>query len=222
VKNLYRIIGVALLLAIAIHRFVTAHAPASVERYQENIRILAEKLPHKIGGWVGEDVPVPVQAVTLLRPNVILSRRFLNVETGDGAGVLFVHCSDAHSMAGHYPLRCYPARGWNVRSAEPRDWQVGNLKITGTEYQFSMEELGEANGERSMTVANCILRPNGQILRDMDAMAKSIVGAGGQTTGAGQIQVWFDSRVPREKRDATIVALLDGYKPVIEAVLANP
>jgi hypothetical protein len=222
VKNFYRTLGVVLLVAIAIHRYATAHAPASVEQYHQSIRTAAEGLPRQISGWVGEDVPVPVQAVTLLRPNVMLSRRYVNVENGASAGVLFVHCSDAHSMAGHYPLRCYPARGWNVRSAEPRDWLVGNLLITGTEYEFTQEEFGAPNGERSIVVANCLLRPDGQILRDMDGMTKSIVGAGGQSTGAGQIQIYFDSHVPKSQRDATIAALINGYKPLLNAVLANP
>ena len=221
-KNIYRCLGVILLVAIAVHRYATAHAPASVEQYHQSIRTAAEALPRQIAGWVGEDVPVPVQAVTLLRPNVMLSRRYLNVENGASAGVLFVHCSDAHSMAGHFPLRCYPANGWNLRSASSRDWLAGDLRITGTEYEFSQDELGAPNGERSLVVANCLLRPGGQILRDMDAMAKSIVGAGGQSTGSGQIQIYFDSRVPKAQRDATVAALINGYKPLINAVLANP
>ena len=221
-KNTYRWIAGALLAAIAVHRLATAHTPVNVEQYQQSIRTAAEHIPRQIAGWVGEDVPLQVQAVSLLRPNVMLSRRYLNIENGRSAGMLLVHCSDAHSMAGHFPLRCYPAGGWKLQSSEPRDWRVGNLVITGTEYEFTMDELATPGGSRMMTVANFLLRPGGKVLRDMNGMTKSIIGAGGQATGAGQIQVYFDSRVPREQRDETVIALIEGYRPIIDAILADP
>jgi Protein of unknown function (DUF3485) len=217
--------GVALLTlaGIAVLQFTTFHRTPGLERYQGQIRVAANLMPSRIGPWVGDDVAVPVRALTVLQPNVLISRRYLNVESGMVAGLLLVHCDDAHSMVGHFPLRCYPAEGWQLRSSEPRDWVLGELRLTGTEYAFTMDDvIGGQHGARSIIVANCLLRPGGLVLRDMDSMSDSIIGADGQASGAGQIQVYFDARVPSARREAAIVELLSGYRPVIDAILSRP
>ena len=219
---IYRSLALVLLAGIAIQRYATGHQSESVEKYQDNIRAAAAAIPSRLGSWVGEDVEVPVQALAVLKPNVMLSRRYTNVENGVVAGLMLVHCANTHHMAGHFPLRCYPARGWTVRSAEQRDWNAGGIRITGSEYQFHFDAVANRSPEQTMVVVNCLLRPNGQILRDMDSMSKTIVGAGGAASGAGQLQVYFDSSVPRAQRDAAVDELLAGCKPLIQAILANP
>lgn len=216
-----RLVAVLMLAAIAFQRYVTTHKSVQVEGYQLRIREAAEAVPRHIGPWVGQDVRVPAQALSLLKPNVMISRHYLNVEDGATAGLMLVHCSDAHDMAGHFPLRCYPADGWALRSSAPRDWTVDGLKLTGTEYEF-VEDDEAGRGQRHIFVANCLFRPGGQVLRDMNALARSIVGAGGESTGAGQMQVYFDADVPRERRDAAVRTLIAGYRPVLDAILLNP
>lgn len=218
---LYRVAAVVMLVGIGTHRLVASRKLPEVDSYHARIRAVADSTPRKVGAWMGEDVPVPAQAISVLSPNVMISRRYLNVETGQNAGFMLVHCSDAHDMAGHFPLRCYPAAGWEVRGATPRDWQVGDLKVTGTEYTFSQSSTvgtGE-RAESSIVVANFILRPDGQVLRDMNEMAKSVIGAGGQALGAGQVQVYFPSHVPQARRDAAVVELIRGYRPVLDTII---
>ena len=220
--NVYRLLAVLILAAIGLQRAVAMHRPASVVRYHEHIRTVAESVPKHIGVWVGEDVPVAVQATTLLRPNVMISRRYVNIGTGLTAGLLLVHCSDAHAMAGHFPLRCYPARGWNVVSSLPRDWTADGMAIAGMEYTFSLPNEGiGASGERRVVVANCLMRPGGKVLRDMDAMVASVIGAGGQASGAGQLQIYFDARIPQNERDAAIESLIGAYAGTIQAILSG-
>src|SRR5260221_10175017 len=103
VTNVYRIIVVVVLAGIAVHRYFVVHTPPEVKRYHANIRVVAQDVPQRIGAWIGQDVRVPVQALTMLRPNVMLSRRYVNVENGTTVGLLLVHCSDAHAMSGHFP-----------------------------------------------------------------------------------------------------------------------
>jgi hypothetical protein len=219
-KMVWRTSALVMLAGIAVHHAVAMHKPAGIVEYHARAREVAARVPSKIDAWVGEDVRVPVQAMTVLRPNVMISRRYVNVENGATAGVLLVHCADAHAMAGHFPLRCYPARGWNLVRSRPRDWQAGDLRVTGTEYEFTLDDQ-ETRTTSNIVVANCLLRP-GMILRDMDGMTRSILGAGGQALGAAQVQVYFDSAVSEAKRDEAIVALLKGYRPVIDAVVAGP
>jgi hypothetical protein len=218
--TIYRLLALGFLAAIGAQRYAAVHRSPDVEHYQDRVRAAAELVPGRIGAWVGKDAPVPVQALSVLKPNVMLSRRYVNVENGLTASVLLVHCADAHHMVGHFPMRCYPARGWEARSGEPHDWMVGDLRLTGMEYQFVRQTF---TGEQSVVVANCLLRPSGQVLRTMEEMTGTFTGAtGGTSSGAGQIQVIFESSVPPERREQAIRTLLAGYRPVLDAILAAP
>jgi hypothetical protein len=201
------------------HRYATVRTPADVGEYHRRVRDAKSAVPSHIGGWVGSDAPLPAQAVRLLDPNLLVSRHYVNVENGRSAGFLLVHCADAHDMAGHFPPRCYPAAGWTLRTKRPREWTVDGLRVAGFEYDFSKDSLGE---HRVITVASTLLRPGGQVFADMAAMTGSILGAGGQSSGAGQLQVYFDdAQLSQDQRDAAVVALLGGYRPVIDAILGE-
>jgi hypothetical protein len=213
--------AVLMLAGLGAHRLAVVHRPAEVAAHHRHIREVAASIgPGEIHGWIGQDNAIPLQTMRVLDPNVIISRRYVNVESGTVAGFLLVHCSDAHDMAGHFPLRCYPADGWERRGARPREWRVGDLVVQGMEYQFSRRERFVQQAESNIVVCNFLLRP-GQLLPDMDAMTASIVGAGGQSSGAGQVQVYFDASVPQENRDQAVVALVGGYRPLIDAMLAS-
>jgi hypothetical protein len=216
----WRLCTVLLLAAMGAHRYANLRRPADVQRYQQRIRDSVEQVPSHVGPWVAQDVKTPSQALSVLQPNVMISRQYVNIESGLSAGLLLVHCADAHSMVGHFPLRCYPADGWQVISSTPRDWDVNGVLFTGTEYAFSKQELGQE--PRKIVVANCLMRPDGKLLRDMKSMTRSLIGAGGEMSGAGQIQIYFDAGIPQAKRDATIEVLVNAYRPVIDAILADP
>ena len=215
-----RVLVVAMLGGIAAHRHAMVRTPPDVRQYHERIRAAYQSVPARIEGWVGKDVAVPAQAVQVLDPNLLVSRRFVNVENGMEAGFVLVHCADAHDMAGHFPLRCYPAAGWKLHASRPRTWTAGDIRIDGFEYDFVHAPAGDGR-PRSITVANALFRPGGRVFADMSGMAQSIVGAGGQSSGAGQIQVYFDESCSQEQRDAAVVALLAGHRPVVEAILAD-
>ena len=223
--NLSRIIASLMLAAMAVHHYLAVRLPAGIDQYDQRIRDAAGFVPDHIGVWVGTDEKVPTQAINTLRPNVIISRRYVNLETGASVGLLIVHCADAHHMVGHYPLRCYPLSGWELQTSQKRDWNAADRKITGMEYHFTMSSedagLGPAGQEKTITVANFLLRP-GMILRDMDGLSKSIVGAAGPSLGAGQIQVYCQSDMPQAQLDAAVKALIEGYRPVLDAILSSP
>lgn len=220
---LYRIIAILLMGSMATENYFSSHHSAATEQYHARIRMAGDSVPTRVGPWLGENQPVEVQALTVLRPNVLISRRYINIESGVGAMLLLVHCSDAHHMVGHYPLRCYPAEGWKVRSYSDKDWTVGGINFTGTEYHFTMPADGAGGhlADRSIVVVNCLLRPDGAILRDMESMSKTILGAGGQSSGAGQIQISFNEGVPKAQRDAAVLAITEGCLPVIKSILAK-
>jgi len=218
----YKILAVSLLGLMAGHRFMMVHRTPAVEAYHANIRAAAAALPTRIGPWVGQDTPVPAQATTLLRPNVMISRRYTNIESGVSASFILVHCADAHDMAGHFPLRCYPAQGWTPASEAERDWPAqAAMLMTGSEYCFERHtDRGGAGSKQSVIVANALLRPGNIVYRNMDQLTGSILGAGGQAAGAGQLQIVFDVSVPAAERDAAVSQLVEGHRTVIAAILA--
>jgi hypothetical protein len=208
-----------MIVAFGAHRLFASSPLPGADKYHARVRAQAAAEPLNIGPWVGQPVAVPSRASRMLQPNVIISRRYLNVEDGQSAGFLLVHCSNAHHMAGHFPLRCYPAEGWTLRSSHPQDYVVGSLVLRATEYEFTMDAPGRT---RSMTVINCLLLPGGKVVRDMNEMVKAVVGVSGQNAGAGQIQVYFDGIPPEAQRAQTLDALVTGHSQVLAAILADP
>jgi hypothetical protein len=220
-RGFCRIVAAGLLAGIAAHRYATLRTPPDLLLYNQHVRDARSAVPEHIGGWVGSDVRVSAQAERLLNPNLLISRHYVNVETGLDASVLLVHCGDAHDMAGHFPLRCYPAAGWKLVDSRPRTWGAGGLRVVGYEYDFTADPSRGSDTPRVITVANTLLQPGGRMFADMDGLTKAMVGAGGQELGAAQVQVYFEHRVPQGQRDAAVEALLTGYRPVIDAILSS-
>jgi Protein of unknown function (DUF3485) len=219
---IYRGAAIVLLIAAGANRLFITHRPQAVENYHAAIRQAAILVPQHIGPWVAVDVPVPARAIKLLEPNVLISRRYTNVENSQAAGFTLVHCADAHDMVGHYPLRCYPAAGWDLQSSRELPLRIGDRNVIAMDYVFTMKPGTEDSNAHTITVINLLLRPDGQILRDMDALSKSIMGASGQASGAGQVQIYFyDDPLAQEYAAAIAEVLLTGYVPVINAILAN-
>jgi hypothetical protein len=217
---LCRTAAAVILAALAVQQYVLERRTGSAEAYQRHIRQIAQTAPLRVGAWIGRDVPVPAEAQVKLKPNMLISRLFTNVADGRTAGLLLEHCADAHDMAGHFPPHCFPANGWTAVASRPRDWSVDGLHLTGTEYTFALTDE-TAGVQKSMVVMNCLFRPGGLVLRDMDELARASALSGGEGVGAGQLQFYFDSQMPAGQRDAAAVELLRGYRELIEAILAD-
>lgn len=220
-STIFRLAAVALLGIVAADRLMANYRTPAVQAYHENIKASGAKVPGHVGPWVGEDVPVLARAVKLLSPNIMISRKYTNVENGLNAGFLAVHCPDAHDMVGHYPPRCYPADGWNLVSKREIKWQLGDKTLDAMEYSFVLPPATPGQPTHTITIENFLMRP-GMVLKDMDDLSSSIMGARGQAAGAGQIQVYFyDNRLTEKQRVAAFQEIANGYRPVIEAILAD-
>jgi hypothetical protein len=219
---LYRLLAAGLIAGMAGENLFVRHKPANVQNYHTQIRAAATQVPSHIGPWIGKDVPVLARALNLLSPNVMISRNYTNVQNGQALGFLAEHCSDAHDMVGLYPLRCYPADGWDLQSSRPLDWQVGDRTMVGMEYTFVMPAPSAGETAHTITIENFLLRPNGHVLRDMDSLTASILGAQGQASGAGQLQLYFnDCTLTPEQRQAIFQDFMTAYRPLVDAILAD-
>lgn len=197
--------------------------PKDVEPYHASVKAAVEDIPYVIGYWTGSQRPVHPAAQKLLRPNIIENRIYVDKEPNADwrrqATLLIVHCKDSTDMVGHYPPVCYPAHGKPELSSNraARDWQVGDLTITGTEYQFSDRTSAE---EYRTTVYNFLVAPGGGIVRDMDSVRAAAEDYQKRYYGAAQFQVVF--RAPaladltREQRDEIFTTLIEPTIPVIK------
>jgi hypothetical protein len=180
--------------------------------YHERIREAAEHIPYQVGDWIGTDEEVPKSAIALLKPNVVLGRRFENVRTGQHVSMLLVQCRDARDIGGHYPPRCYPSHGWRQDEAIPRDWVVEGETFPGMEYRFSYDRLGVPS---EIVVYNFIIRPGGAIERTTRGLREAAADRRKKLFGGGQFQLVFQGDTTHSQRDEILAELLPIVLPVI-------
>ena len=216
--HLAPVIVVALLVGVAVDK-VLFHLPeGDPEPYHAQIREVADKLPYQIGDWVGTDVDVPPAAVALLKPNVILNRRFKDVRTGQMVTFLLVQCGDARDLLGHYPPVCYRVNGWALQAKTPRDWQVDDVSIRGVEYEFSKSTF-----ERStrIIINNFMVLPDGIVARDMESVGAVAQDPRKKLFGAAQIQLLFGADIPVSERDEIFKMFMKANISVIKTIYAE-
>ena len=183
--------------------------------YHRAVADAASTIPQRIGDWVGTDVEAPREAIKLLNPNVLRSKRYINEKTGESATLLFVHCKDAGDMAGHYPARCYPTQGWIEVDRQPKDWHISGLTIEGSEYTFS---LLRPEGTIRMVVDNFIIMPDGRTLRDIDGVYDAAADYKTHFYGAGQMQLLTEASMSDRRRNEVFHEIVGANMAVIDAV----
>ncbi len=189
--------------------------PKNAVVYHARVRAAADRVPLRFGPWVGKDVEVAADASRMLRPNVLISRMYRNLSSGTEVSFLFVQCPDARAIMDHYPPICYVTRGFNKDAAIATDWNVGPMRIDGTEYEFTRRSLMEG---MSIVVDNFIVMPTGRIERDMEATKAAASDLNKRFFGAAQFQLAFDGGVSREERQEAFRAFVMASQPLIEAV----
>lgn len=205
--------ALALLVGLALETY-SRPRPSEAEPYHARVRAAAAELPAQIGPWEGKRVKPTRAARELLNPNVIYQRLYTNANNGQQVSVLIVHCKDARDIAGHYPPVCYPAHGWEQRSAERFEGEVAGQELHGTQYRFARSAFGSG----SMIVHNLIVMP-GRIVPDMDQVEKLAGSYVRRFYGAAQVQVVFQGAdmTPRE-RERIFRTMVRAHMPVIEAI----
>lgn len=202
----------ALLGGIAADRALMRKPSQDSAAYHQRVRAVAEGVPFHFDRWLGVDVPVPQGAVSLLKPNVLLSRRYEEMGSGRRLTLLLVHCKDARDILGHYPPVCYAGQGWTLVGSQPRDWTVEDLPIKATRYTFKppASEAGEL-----VSIDNFMLLANGTTARDMDEVEVAAQDARRKYFGAAQVQIVYDASVSEADRASVFDAFVTMLKPLI-------
>jgi hypothetical protein len=215
--RLLLICGIACLLlgGVAIDWRLYHPEVAGAEQYHRRVREAIEAMPVASGDWVSEESPVPPSAQAMLRPNVILSRRYTNLSNGEHASFLLVQCLDARDLYGHYPPNCYKANGYVQTGAERRAYSYGNSRIEGTMYTFSSDKLA-ARG--TIKVFDFMILPDDRTAPDMDGVNSIARDRRIRHFGAAQLQVVTDANMSDRDRERVTVLLLNGALGVIDVI----
>jgi hypothetical protein len=186
-----------------------------VEASQARVRAAADAMPNWIGPWLGKSIAQPAAALRILHPNVMLSRRFTNSDTGEQFSLLFVQVGDSRDILGHYPPVCYPSLGWTMQSATSQDWQNGQLNVHGMEYAFSRNHL---EGQTRIIVDNFLFLADDATYRNMQEMQSAARNRRRWGLGAGQAQFIFDPVTPSQRRSEIVQTFLKSLAPILDAM----
>lgn len=180
------IAALAVMGALGAERLLFRPSGEFAHAYHERVRHAAQQIPVSFDGWVGIDVPIPAAAIEILHPNVILSRMYQNLDTGERVALLLVQVTDARDILGHYPPVCYPAQGWSQMQSTPREWHCDQLPIAGTAYEFARERFDSVS---TLSVLNVLFLPGGKSCRSMNEIESQAQSRREKFFGAGQVQL---------------------------------
>jgi hypothetical protein len=211
-------LAVTLLAALGCGRLIMFQKPAEADAYFKHVVTVAAATPTSFGSWVSLDAPVPPAAETMLRPNLTVSRRYTNLDTGQQATLLLVECSDARSLNGHYPPVCYPSSGFRKVAASSKDWDIDGLHIEGMIYTFSSARPEELS---TMIIYDFMILPDGSTCRDMDGVEAIARNPRERQFGAAQLQILLDPSMPEDQREAIFRTLIHLHRPTIDAILGG-
>ncbi|MCL2640435.1 MAG: EpsI family protein [Phycisphaerales bacterium] len=213
-----RLVALTMLGCLSLSQLWAGRTAPNAEFYHETIRHIAAQSPVRIGEWVARDTPVPSAAVALLRPNVILSKQYVNFRSGAEVQLLIVQCRDARDLIGHYPPICYAAHGWKLKSTESHDWTINDQLYHGTRYHFSP---GTSNQIASLIISNFMLIPGADNCRDMKGVDAAAKDHRRRLLGAAQVQIVTSDRLTIEDHGALLDMIVTAYQNLIEAISAK-
>jgi hypothetical protein len=203
---------------------LTLPALESGEPFRKKVKSQLAGFRLIVGDWSGTERPLPEEAIALLHPNVSLSREYVNVLTKETVGFMFIEVEDARDMMGHYPPNCYPGNGWKPVGAAPacnavdREavWVVGDLRIKGTEYEFTKTE--KDGNERKLWVRSFFILPNDTFYPEIASFNRAASDFYIRPFGATQVQVIYDREYLPEDRERIFQDVIGAHRDLIEAV----
>jgi hypothetical protein len=180
--------------------------PETTERYHTQAKSAIEEVPTMFGTWMSKPEDVPPEALKLLRNPDILSRRYVDMsQQNRWATVLIVHCRDTRDLNGHYPPKCYPNTGHELKEQIDHDWVINGLHIPGRVYIFNKIEPQKTT---RTCVYNFLIVPVKGIVRDMADLAKVSEDYQQRFYGASQVQVVMPADFSEETREEIFKSLI--------------
>ena len=206
--------GLSVLGAASVHRWQQDAAPDAAPFHQRIAKAYAA-LPLQIGKWVGREEEVPTPAVNLLRPTIILSRRYDSIDHRS-CHVLIVHCRDARDLVGHFPPVCYPASGWRSLNQQNDKIETAGVTLNGIWYEFAAGRPDQSSG---VSVYSVMLIPDAPTGPDMRSVEAAVGDGNRRHYGAAQLQVVVDGMTPQAERDRIVTEMVQIHRPLLDSIL---
>jgi hypothetical protein len=195
------------------------------ERMQAAIAAAMASAPYRIGRWASRDIDIPEHAGRLLRPNAMLARRFVDLESGAVVDLLIVHCGDTRDMLGHYPPVCYPSHGWTPGGAHAAAIDLDHSNIPAMVYEFT--QIRAAGRTARLRVINFFVLPGSvdgerggetMVTGDMDEVYRRTNWLGASIRGVAQVQVLSRGDATAEQTIGHAREVLSGLSPLLESL----
>lgn len=186
-----------------------------IEEYHLRVANEINSIPVDFEGWVGQQVPLPQSAISLLRPNALVARRYINEDKGVVATLMIVQCRDARDMGGHYPPVCYPANGWLELEENPQ-W---DYTLEGQDLRVYGFHRVAGRVEREITIYSLFALPTGEVTNSMRDVRKLSANYEYRKYGAAQFQVMINGEVEQDDHEWILEDMYKVARPVIEAVI---
>jgi hypothetical protein len=179
---------------------------AVVTRYHARAYDAVDGMPWKVEAlgtpWTAVERKPETAAVRLLRPNVILSRRYVQNTTSGRpmiAELLIVQCRDSRDMTGHYPPICYRNIGHELIYADRTHppLLVGKERVPYTEYKFEKYTHGRAD---TIYVYDFFVVPGRGVVDDIKGVYEAAENYERRVFGAAQFQVVMQEAVVPDAR----------------------
>ena len=177
----------------------------AVSAYHARAKAAVNAMPWRVEArgtsWTAVEHKPETAAVRLLRPNEILSRRYVQNTTAGRpmvAELLIVQCRDTRDMTGHYPPVCYPNIGHELVYGEPHEpIAVGAESVPYTEYKFQKYTHGRAE---TIFVYNFFVVPGRGAVGDKRGVDEAAEDYERRLFGAAQFQVVLQEGVVPDAR----------------------
>ena len=198
----------------------------AVHNYHRAAEAAVRSMPWKVEAlgstWTAVEHKPETAAVRLLRPNVIMSRRYVQNTTSARplvAELLIVQCRDSRDMTGHYPPICYRNIGYEqVYDERHPPITVGRELVPYTEYHFDKYTNGRT--ER-LHVYNFFVVPGRGVVDDIKGVHEAAEDYERRLFGAAQFQVLMQDSLapaPPEVRREVFASLLRAAPELISTL----
>ncbi|HYE03613.1 MAG TPA: exosortase-associated EpsI family protein [Phycisphaerales bacterium] len=218
-----RLIPLAVTAALLVGLYVETaahHTAADAEPFHGLAAGAIGSIPYRVGAWEGTDMSVPPAARTLLRPNALMSRTYVDHTSGRQANLVIVQCKDCRDMSGHYPPVCYPAHGWNA-SGPPEEVElvVGEMRLPVRRYEYRQAGFDRQNG---LVIYGLFVLPGRGLATEMEAVVEAAADYRTRALGAAQVQVLLAPGLSRAEERAIFTTLVEPAIPAIRLLQSQP
>lgn len=212
-------LSAAILLGVATFRGFTPVEAEGVDAYFTEVRESIERIPYRIGPWIGRDGMPSESAQRLLKPNKIMQRDYTDPTTGAQVSLLIVHCGDTRDMEGHWPPNCYPRAGWDQAGAGRTEaFTLGGVSYPATRYTF---ERGTSITTRSrLEILNFFVLPGetSAIVAGMDEVNRASQRRTTAGLGAAQVQILLPAGLSDEAKRTVVDEFTRAVEPTVSVI----